>query len=68
MGYERQPDFGTPEVRSGSLVTLTIDGHAVTLPEGTSVMRAAALAGNKIPQPVRLRLSAGLWFWPALSD
>ena len=49
MGYERQADFGTPEVLSETSVTLTIDGAAVTVPSGTSVMRAAALAGNKIP-------------------
>ena len=49
MGYERQTDFGTPEVTGGSTVSLTIDGTAITVPAGTSVMRAAALAGNKIP-------------------
>ena len=49
MGYERQADFGTPEVLSETSVTLTIDGAAVTVPSGTSVMRAAALAGRKIP-------------------
>jgi formate dehydrogenase major subunit len=31
-------------------VTLEIDGAAVTVPEGTSVMRAAALLGNQIPK------------------
>ena len=31
-------------------MTLTIDGHAVTVPEGTSVMRAAMQAGVKIPK------------------
>ena len=49
MGYERQADFGTPESLSSSTVSLTIDGTAITVPAGTSVMRAAALAGNKIP-------------------
>jgi formate dehydrogenase major subunit len=49
VGYERQADFGTPEVLSENSVTLTIDGAEVTVPTGTSVMRAAALAGNKIP-------------------
>ena len=52
-------DFGTwdsadpavfaPDV-GRSPVTLTIDGFAVTVPEGTSVMRAAALAGLSIPK------------------
>ena len=49
MGYERQSDFGTPEVRSDQTVTLNVDGVGVTVPAGTSVMRAAALAGSKIP-------------------
>ncbi|WP_298197034.1 formate dehydrogenase subunit alpha [Novosphingobium sp.] len=50
MGYEPQPDFGTPAVREGAPVTLTIDGRAVTVPEGTSVMRAAAEVGGAIPK------------------
>ncbi|MGH6785480.1 MAG: 2Fe-2S iron-sulfur cluster-binding protein, partial [Novosphingobium sp.] len=49
MGYERQPDFGTPEVLAETSVSLTIDGRTVTVPAGTSVMRAAALIGEKIP-------------------
>ena len=49
MGYERQSDFGTPEVLADSTVSLTIDGREVSVPAGTSVMRAAALAGEKIP-------------------
>ncbi|HZV17689.1 MAG TPA: formate dehydrogenase subunit alpha [Sphingobium sp.] len=50
MGYEPQADFGTPLSKSDKSVTLTIDGHAVTVPEGTSVMRAAAEAGGSIPK------------------
>ncbi|GHD00372.1 formate dehydrogenase subunit alpha [Novosphingobium pokkalii] len=50
MGYERQADFGTPEVRSDTQVTLEIDGRAVTVPAGTTVMRAAAVAGGSIPK------------------
>ena len=50
MGYEPQPDFGTPEVLSDTKFTLTIDGRAVTVPAGTSVMRAAALAEAAIPK------------------
>ncbi|NML92524.1 formate dehydrogenase subunit alpha [Novosphingobium olei] len=50
MGYERQADFGTPEVHGDHHVTCTIDGRAVTVPAGTSVMRAAALAGGSIPK------------------
>jgi formate dehydrogenase major subunit len=50
MGYEPQADFGTPEVRSDISVTLTIDGRAVCVPAGTSVMRAAAQSGGSIPK------------------
>ncbi len=50
MTYERQADFGTPEVLNEAQVTLTIDGRAVTVPEGTSVMRAAAITGGSIPK------------------
>ena len=42
-------DMGTP-ARVGPPVTLTIDGFAITVPEGTSVMRAAAEAGLQIPK------------------
>jgi formate dehydrogenase major subunit len=50
MGYERQADFGTPEVRSGTEVTCFIDGREVSVPAGTTVMRAAALTGGSIPK------------------
>ncbi|HEY9038432.1 MAG TPA: formate dehydrogenase subunit alpha [Roseovarius sp.] len=42
-------DMGTP-ARTGAPVTLTIDGFSVTVPEGTSVMRAAAEIGMQIPK------------------
>jgi len=45
-----QRDFGTPEVVSDKTVTLTIDGVQVTVPLGTSLMRAALIAGTKIPK------------------
>ena len=41
----KEPDFGTPKKVSEKEVTLTIDGFEVTVPEGTSVMRAASEAG-----------------------
>ncbi|WP_168454957.1 formate dehydrogenase subunit alpha [Sphingopyxis microcysteis] len=50
MRYERQPDLGTPEVVSDSTVTLSIDGREVSVPAGTSVVRAAGLAGGSIPK------------------
>ena len=43
-------DFGTPAARSRQMVTLTVDGFDVTVPEGTSVMRAAAEAGISVPK------------------
>ncbi len=42
-------DHGTPPV-DGAPVTLFIDGAEVTVPAGTSVMRAAAAAGTAIPK------------------
>ena len=45
-----EPDYGTPASKSEKTVTLTIDGHAVTVPEGTSIMRAAMEAGVEIPK------------------
>ena len=42
-------DLGTPAAH-GAPVTLTIDGTEVTVPEGTSVMRASALAGISVPK------------------
>jgi len=48
--YEPQPDAGTPPARSAESITLTVDGRVVTVPAGTSVMRAAAQAGIKVPK------------------
>jgi formate dehydrogenase major subunit len=45
-----EKDLGTPGRQSARLVTLTIDDREVIVPEGTSVMRAAALAGLSIPK------------------
>ncbi len=50
IGYQRQSDFGTPEVCAETTVTLSIDGRPVTVPAGTSVMRAAAQSGASIPK------------------
>ena len=46
----REIDFGTPASESPRNVTLEIDGFTVTVPEGTSVMRAAATVGIQIPK------------------
>jgi formate dehydrogenase major subunit len=45
-----EADFGTPLSSATDTVTLSIDGRPVTVPEGTSVMRAAAIAGTRIPK------------------
>ncbi len=50
MTIFREPDYGTPKRTSSEMVTLVIDGERVTVPAGTSVMRAAELAGNCIPK------------------
>ena len=45
-----EKDYGTPAVKSDTSVTVEIDGHSVSVPEGTSVMRAAQEAGIPIPK------------------
>src|SRR5260221_13781922 len=41
---------GTPERTATQSVTLEIDGMPVTVPAGTSIMRAASLAGIQVPK------------------
>jgi formate dehydrogenase major subunit len=43
-------DFGTPARASPQIVQLSIDGRTVSAPAGTSIMRAAKLAGASIPK------------------
>ncbi|GAA4341356.1 formate dehydrogenase subunit alpha [Pigmentiphaga soli] len=43
-------DYGTPRRESAERVTLEIDGAPVSVPAGTSLMRAAAEAGIKVPK------------------
>jgi formate dehydrogenase major subunit len=50
MSLVQEIDFGTPHSKAEKTVTLTIDGAAVTVPEGTSIMRAAMELGTKIPK------------------
>ena len=50
MSLIHETDFGTPRSKSETMVTLTIDGQSVTVPEGTSIMRAAMEAGTQIPK------------------
>ena len=50
MSLIKETDYGTPQPSSGKTVSLTIDGHEVTVPEGTSIMRAAMMAGIAVPK------------------
>ncbi|MBT5074726.1 MAG: formate dehydrogenase subunit alpha [Kordiimonadaceae bacterium] len=44
-----EKDYGTPEKKSEKTVELSIDGNKVSVPEGTSVMRAAREIDVEIP-------------------
>ncbi len=49
----RETDYGTPFVNadeSSSAVKVSIDGHQVSVNPGTSIMRAATMAGVPIPK------------------
>src|ERR1700728_4924040 len=50
MSLVHEIDFGTPRSKTEKTVTLTIDGSAVTVPDGTSIMRAAMELGTQIPK------------------
>ena len=51
MAWIGELDLGTPApAATGRLVTLVIDGQQAQVPEGTSIMRAAALMGTTIPK------------------
>ncbi|WP_333824864.1 formate dehydrogenase subunit alpha [Pinisolibacter sp.] len=50
MSLVHETDYGTPASKSERSVTLTIDGRALTVPEGTSIMRAAMEIGTEIPK------------------
>ena len=50
MSLVSEIDYGTPKAKTDKTVTLTIDGQSVTVPEGTSVMRAAMEMGTQIPK------------------
>lgn len=49
-GLNPELDYGTPASLSEELVSISVDGRDITVPEGTSVLRAAALAGINIPK------------------
>ncbi len=50
MALIQETDYGTPQRIAETLVTLDIDGKSVTVPRGTSVMRAAVEAGVQVPK------------------
>src|SRR5215469_12708730 len=50
MSLIKETDYGTPAAKSDKTITLTIDGFTVTVPEGTSVMRAAMTVGTEVPR------------------
>ncbi len=50
MPLIQEIDYGTPARTAKDQVTLTIDGQQVTVPAGTSIMRAAMEAGVRIPK------------------
>ncbi|VVE52089.1 formate dehydrogenase subunit alpha [Pandoraea fibrosis] len=45
-----EKDYGTPRRESTKEVTLEIDGEQVTVPAGTSIMRAASESGVNVPK------------------
>jgi len=50
MSLIQEVDYGTKPAMATAMVTLTVDGHEVTVPEGTSIMRASMEAGIKVPK------------------
>jgi formate dehydrogenase major subunit len=50
MSLVSEVDYGTPRSKAEKTVSVTIDGIAVTVPEGTSIMRAAMEAGITVPK------------------
>ncbi len=50
MPILKERDLGTPAGKGPSAVRLRVDGREIEVPEGTSVMRAARLAGIDIPK------------------
>ncbi|MDP7153884.1 MAG: 2Fe-2S iron-sulfur cluster-binding protein, partial [Gammaproteobacteria bacterium] len=50
MAMIKEKDFGTPPSPARERVNLTIDGMALQVPQGTSVMRAAAESDIDIPK------------------
>ena len=50
MTLIREIDYGTPASKTEAEVAVTIDGQSLSVPTGTSILRAAKLAGTSIPK------------------
>jgi len=50
MNPTRQKDYGTPAAKAGETVSVTVDGHRLDVPAGSSILRAAREAGFDIPK------------------
>ncbi|CAN5915823.1 formate dehydrogenase subunit alpha [soil metagenome] len=50
LNHLQETDYGTPKRESDQEITLEIDGNEVTVPKGTSLMRAAVDAGIQVPK------------------
>ena len=50
MSIIKDAEFGTPAKQHDKMITLEIDGRAVSVPEGTSIMRAAEENAVAIPK------------------
>ena len=50
MGSCSTDDHGTPAKHSDTMVSVIIDGKEISVPAGTSVMRAASQTGARIPK------------------
>ncbi len=48
--FQPSKDLGTPAILSEIMISIDIDGVSISVPEGTSVMRAAALHDINIPK------------------
>jgi len=48
--FNPDTDYGTPASEAERQVSVKIDGRSVTVPEGTSILRAAAMLGISIPK------------------
>ncbi len=66
MALIKETDYGTPASAAEETVTLTIDGAPVTVPAGTSIMRAAMELGTEIPKLCATDIAGRIRLLPAL--